>query len=160
MKAVRVIPVICLSVVVFTSGYLKPQLPAVSDDTLMCGAKIPPRPAARLDEMNAQLRNARQVCLAGRERLIITGSDRITREYMLKNGVLWSNSDPLVGEVRFFYFEYRDRFGNLILRPARKREEIKSIAYILAFKADPGIIKTHFSTNNQTVLSGALAMNF
>ncbi|MBN2417188.1 hypothetical protein JXO52_15225 [bacterium] len=160
----RIIPFVVLSAAVFTGGALIPRTgggcDSGTDTAFICGTSIPAGPAARLAGMNEQLRSVRRVCIAGRERIVITGADSVTREYIVKNGVLWANSDPLVTDVCFFHFEYRDRFGNLIVRPEKDREEIESIAYILSFKADPGMINAHFSTDHPIVLSGSLAMTF
>ena len=84
-----------------------------------------------LSEMNQELKTAEHLLITEPDHLAFLTDDGVRKSYRFVNRSLWKNQMPLIHEISTFHFEYRNRYGQLLSRATRDRDQIYRIQYVM-----------------------------
>jgi|GEM_PF-794163 len=95
------------------------------------GGRLPEKTRTVLERMNEEIRNTKGIIDARSERIRFLSKSQDVKEYCFAYGILWYNDIPVISDVQFFRFEYRDEFGNLLTRVQNHLLSVTTIVYTL-----------------------------
>jgi hypothetical protein len=128
---------IIASVLIFTAFFVWVASRAVdksSESTLRgYGGKLSQKLRYTLERMNSDLKNAKLIITLQSDRVSFIDKNERLKEYSYAYNALWCDDYPVVSDVRSFYFEYRDKCGNLLTQNNRNLSSVAMVGYTIRF---------------------------
>ena len=136
----RLLPIVCISVTIAFMCHMD------GIGGSRAGVELSGQTAALIAELNAHLTDAADIVYAESGLIRLKGHDNLIREYLLKDGMLWIDRNPVLDGIAFFHLEYRDVYGNLLTRPHKNLQEIDVVAYTMKVNVNHNNIITQYQT--------------
>ena len=94
-----------------------------------CGKRISYRVHQAFESMDDDIKHSQQILFASHDRVCFIDDEASVTEYSYAYGTLWRDDFPIVSGIRAFHFEYRTRYGDLLIRSNRRLPDVRVVAY-------------------------------
>ena len=98
------------------------------------GGRLTPDVGLALKVMEKDFIHARTILEVQPARVSFVGAHRRIRTYRFAHETIWQDDEPVISNVRSFYFEFRDRWGNLLTQYENDPASIETIGYTICIE--------------------------